>query len=282
MPGDRSSRGPCRRLAGFRDLLAFMTGIPLGGGDIERAACAFPLIPFVGALEGLLASLALAVLAVFGVEGVLAGAFYLVVHLLVTGGIHLDGFSDYLDVLGSRLSGEGAVRVLKDPRKGSHAIVWIAATFILSAASAGEIASLASAPGPCPVLCLAVFTAVYTASTEAMYMVLAVGPREPYMGLGGLFKDYMDRADHAVNIAAYTITGLLLALAALHSTSSATILLVVLAAPFPISILAARDASHRLGFVNGDVAGFAYEATRTILLALAAIALHAGAGLGAL
>ena len=263
--------------------MAFMTGIPLGGGDIERAACAFPLIPFVGALEGLLASLALAVLAVFGVEGVLAGAFYLVVHLLVTGGIHLDGFSDYLDVLGSRLSGEGAVKVLKDPRKGSHAIVWIAATFILSAASAGEIASLASAPGPCPVLCLAVFTAVYTASAEAMYMVLAVGPREPYMGLGGLFKDYMDRAGHAVNIAAYTITGLLLALAALHSTSSVTILLVVvLAAPFPLSILAARDASHRLGFVNGDVAGFAYEATRTILLALAAIALHAGAGLGAL
>lgn len=264
-----------QRLTGFRDLLAFMTGIPLGGGRIEAAASAFPLVPVVGVLEGILASLALLALGSLGVGGALAGAVYLAVHLLVTGAIHLDGFSDYVDVVGSRLSGERAVRVLKDPRKGSHAIVWVVVILIASAASAGGMASMVGGSiRESGLLVLQLVTAIYAASSEAMYIVLAVGRREPYEGLGSLFKDYMDAAGHALNVASYALIASVLALATPGSTTFKGLLLVVLAAPLPLSIIVSRDAEARLGFVNGDVAGFTYEAARTLLLVSAFLALH--------
>ena len=278
----RGSLGLRQRITGFRDLLAFMTGIPLGGGKIEAAASAFPLIPIVGALEGILVSLVLLTLGAVGVGGALLGAAYLVAHVLVTGAIHLDGFSDYVDVLGSRLSGERAVRVLKDPRKGSHAIVWVAVILIVSAAAAGDIVSTVWGPTPGSGLSIVPLTvATYAASAEAMYVVIAVGRREPYEGLGGLFKDYMDTVSHAVNVASYTLIALVLALITPRTASSTVLLLAVLAAPIPLSIVVARDAESRLGFVNGDVAGFTYEAVRTLLLASASLALHVGVeGLG--
>ncbi len=275
----RGSLGLCQRLAGFRDLLAFMTGIPLGGGRIEAAASAFPLIPIVGALEGILVSLVLLALVAVGVDGALLGAAYLVAHVLVTGAIHLDGFSDYVDVLGSRLSGERAVRVLKDPRKGSHAIVWISVILIVSASSAGDLVSTVWGSTPCTGLCIIpLIAATYAASAEAMYLVLAIGRREPYEGLGGLFKDYMDTVGHAVNAVTYALIALVLALTTSHTAASTFLLTAVLVAPIPLSIIVARDAESRLGFVNGDVAGFTYEAVRTLLLALAALALNVGVG----
>ncbi|GAB6148606.1 adenosylcobinamide-GDP ribazoletransferase [Stetteria hydrogenophila] len=268
----RGRRGLRARLSGFRDLLAFATGIPLGGGSVEAAAAAFPLAPLLGALEGLLASLALAALGAAGVPGSLAGAVYLVLHVAITGALHLDGFSDYADVVGSRLAGEGALRVLKDPSRGSYALAWTTVALVASAAAAGSLAPLGA--GLLPLL-----TAVYAFSAEAMYLVIAAGRREPYEGLAGAFKDSMDGEGHAVNAASYAGVACLSAAAALQrSPLEAALVAVAAALAVPFSLLVARDAESRLGFVNGDVAGFAYEALRTFLLTMAALALSAAGG----
>lgn len=259
------------RLAGLRDLAAFMTGIPLGGGSLEAAARAFPLVPLIGALEGVIASLALAALGALGAGGLLAGAVYLAVHAAVTGSIHLDGFADYADVIGSRARGRRALEVLKDPRRGSHAAVWTAVILIASAAAAGELAALASSHRAW-IPAASLVTAVYASSSEAMYMVLALGPREPYQGLAGLFKDNMDSRGHAVNAAAYAAVSALTLASTQGPLGLRALVAGILAAPLPLSLAAARDAESRLGFVNGDVAGFAYEASRTALLAVAAVA----------
>jgi len=131
---------------GFRDLLSFLTTLPVGGRSLEGAADSFPEAPLVGLLVGLAAG------GLGGLAGLLwgscmAGAVYMAAYTLVTGGLHLDGYADVEDVLGSGLRGGEALRVLKDPRRGAHALAMVVVDGIASVAVAAGLYSAAGATG---------------------------------------------------------------------------------------------------------------------------------------
>jgi len=256
---------------GFRDLLAFMTGLPVGGGSLERAARSFHLAPLVGVVEGLVAAAAVSAATIAGSPEVLAGAIYIATHIALTGGIHLDGFSDYMDVVGSRLRGEAAVRVLKDPRRGSYAIAWTFTILALSLASIAAVSDLGVAA------LAALLAAAYLAAAEAAYTAIALGSPPPYPGLASKFKAEVTRGRVFVNIALYTVLAAAVAAASLKLIGPEGLAAALAAAATgPLAGAAsAIDAGRRLGFVSGDVAGFAFEASRTAALTLAAIAVSA-------
>jgi adenosylcobinamide-GDP ribazoletransferase len=73
----------------------------------------------------------------FGV--ILTAAIMTLLPILITGGIHLDGFADTIDALSSHAPPEKKREILKDPRAGAFAVIWTAIYLILFFALCTEI-----------------------------------------------------------------------------------------------------------------------------------------------
>jgi adenosylcobinamide-GDP ribazoletransferase len=67
-----------------------------------------------------------------GVNEILFAAVAALIPLLVTGGIHLDGFCDTVDALASHQTREKKLEILKDPHTGAFAVMGCAAYLLLS------------------------------------------------------------------------------------------------------------------------------------------------------
>ncbi len=97
--------------------------------NMRYAMAAFPLI---GLVIGLVEYLALLACEWLGIAGLLRGAILCILPILITGGIHLDGYSDTEDALASHKSPEEKQQILKDPHVGSFALIRIFIYLLLS------------------------------------------------------------------------------------------------------------------------------------------------------
>ena len=99
------------------------------------AMCFFPL---VGAVTGLALWGWLALCDMLGFGRLLRGAVAALLPLLITGGIHMDGFMDTADALASWQPKEKRLEILKDSHTGAFAVMGCAGYLLLSAALFGE------------------------------------------------------------------------------------------------------------------------------------------------
>ena len=91
--------------------------------SLRYAICFFPLIgAVIGAVEYGWFRLA----GVLGIPGLLRGAVAAALPLLLTGGIHADGFCDTVDALSSHQSRERMLEILKDSHCGAFAVIFFA------------------------------------------------------------------------------------------------------------------------------------------------------------
>ncbi len=95
--------------------------------NMRDAMCFFPL---VGALIGLLFYGWGLLCQAMGFSGVFFAAIAVVLPVLVTGGIHLDGFCDTMDALGSHREVEKKLEILKDSHIGAFALIGCGALLI--------------------------------------------------------------------------------------------------------------------------------------------------------
>lgn len=108
--------------------------------NMRYALCAFPLIGLVcGALWWGWGELC----TYFSVPHLLRGAGLCLIPVLVTGGIHLDGYADTCDALASHAPAEKKQEILKDPRCGAFAVIRLCSYF---AAHLALCAALSPAP----------------------------------------------------------------------------------------------------------------------------------------
>lgn len=97
--------------------------------DMRSAICFLPAVGiFTGTALILWQWLCLALKA----ETALFAAVAVVLPLLITGGIHMDGFMDTADALGSHQPRERKLEIMKDSHIGSSAVIWCAAYLLLS------------------------------------------------------------------------------------------------------------------------------------------------------
>ena len=94
-----------------------------------RYAMAF--FPLVGAVIGGCMTAWWHVAAVRNYNVLFTGAVFAVLPLLISGGIHMDGFLDTMDALGSCRPREEKLDILKDPHAGAFAIISAAAYMAL-------------------------------------------------------------------------------------------------------------------------------------------------------
>ncbi|MBQ9001675.1 MAG: adenosylcobinamide-GDP ribazoletransferase [Eggerthellaceae bacterium] len=104
--------------------------------NMRYMMCFFPA---VGLAQGAFLAGWFAFCQAVGVGPVLFGAGVALVPVLVTGGIHLDGFCDVVDAQSSHASSERKREILKDPHAGAFASIAVAAYLIAYTALATEL-----------------------------------------------------------------------------------------------------------------------------------------------
>ena len=100
-----------------------MPQFPWNERNMRYALCAFPLVGAVCAGGWVLASL-------LPLPDFLQGAALCLVPVLVTGGVHLDGYADTWDARASHAEPSKKQEILKDPRCGAFAVIHLCAYFV--------------------------------------------------------------------------------------------------------------------------------------------------------
>ena len=113
---------------------AMYSKIPTPEADWEKekmryVMCFFPL---VGAVIGALICGWTLLCGSMAIGGGLRAAVYVLLPVLVTGGIHLDGYLDTCDALHSYAPKERKLEILKDPHTGAFAIICGISLFMMN------------------------------------------------------------------------------------------------------------------------------------------------------
>ena len=107
----------------------------------RTAALTLAFFPLVGLAEGFLTAAALLFLRWLRAGDLLIGAAGVLVPVLFNGGIHLDGFCDVCDALGSHQPTERKLEILKDSRCGAFALIGCVCLLLTRAAATAELAA---------------------------------------------------------------------------------------------------------------------------------------------
>ena len=119
--------------------------------NMRYMMAAFPL---VGAVIGLLVWGWQLLAQALGFGTILTGAGYTLIPIVVTGGIHMDGFADVMDAQSSHASPERRQRIMRDPHIGAFAAIAVACYLIAYFALACEL----PIGGPVPLACIPVIS----------------------------------------------------------------------------------------------------------------------------
>jgi adenosylcobinamide-GDP ribazoletransferase len=234
-------------LRSLRIAFGLMTTLPIklpdnwSAGDSGLASLWYP---FVGLIVGAITWLAWKG-ALFLLPASVAGVVTLVVWVVLTGGLHLDGLADCCDGLLSSTSLERRLEIMKDPHVGAFGVIGLVLVLMLKAAALGSLAP-ASSPG------------ILLASSLARWCILpaALLPLARPSGMG---------ADLALGFrSSFIIWGAITPLAiaiSLGARGSVSAL-----AGLGAAVLVLGLAKSRIGGVTGDVFGMVVEVVETVVL----------------
>ncbi|WP_314663946.1 adenosylcobinamide-GDP ribazoletransferase [uncultured Selenomonas sp.] len=218
--------------------------------DFGRSTRFFPL---VGLVLGICYALAAWILvSVLGMR-VLTAALLLILPLLLTGGLHADGFMDTADGVFSGRERERKLEIMKDSRVGSFGVVAFVLLMFLQFALLLDMS---------PPLLVSVFFVMPIIGRMAMVLAVSCFPYARADGMGKTFADMADRG--TVAIAAVTTSVLVIPIGLL-----ATLALVL---GIVFALLFCRWMTAILGGVTGDVYGAATVLTETIVLVVFSLA----------
>ncbi len=271
---------PVKTIKTFRDLLSFLTIIPVGGKEdfIFTTAENVWLFPLIGGFIGVLAALyfsackiivaflvglanSMVALPVGFLDKLFPAAMTVAFLLVITGLQHFDGLIDLGNAVGPRS--------LHDRKMVAHA--WTVSYAGAVLALAVEFAAFVGLFFINPLFAIAAIIASEVAAKLAMVTIVWVG-RPSHKGLGSIF---LSKAKKNLNFVAYIIS-ILIALACFVFVGGWFLGLVgvgIVLVSVPVALVM-REVSNRVfGGVSGDMIGATNEAARAAALVLFAVAL---------
>ena len=123
--------------------------VPQVAWSEENRKYSMCFFPWIGAVIGLLMWGWLRLCGALSIGSVLKGAVGALLPILVTGGIHMDGFMDTSDALASWQSRERRLEILKDSHVGAFAVLGCAGYLLLHAAVLSEATAASGAMLAC-------------------------------------------------------------------------------------------------------------------------------------
>ncbi len=207
--------------------------------NMKYAICFFPA---VGIVCGLLVFLLGKAGEILEMSSFFASAVTLCIPLLVTGGIHMDGFMDTVDAISSGKPMQEKLKILSDPHAGAFAVIYCIVYLILNMAFVHEIYSQGSIFALCPLYVL----------SRSMSALCAVNL--PNARGGGMLSLYTKGAEiKTVNIS-MSLTALLCA--GIMFVFSPVIGAFVTGAGLLWTVIYRTLVKKHFGGVTGDTAGF--------------------------
>ena len=221
--------------------------------NMKYTMCFFPLI---GVVTGALIYLAGMFLDGNIFPGLSCGklmfaAVMTLIPVLVSGGIHLDGFMDTMDALGSWGDKERKLEILKDSHNGAFAVIGICCYFILSLGVWSEIHTKM----------LPVVAAVYVISRALSGFAVVTFPAARGSGLVKTFQDGAQKK--AVRIA---MIGYLIMAAGYLYVISPICMIISLVIAGVVFEYYYRMSMKQFGGVTGDLAGYFLQICELALL----------------
>lgn len=273
-----------RAIKVFKDLLSFLTIIPMGGKEdfIFTTASNMYLFPIIGAFIGLLAGLYyiaastivsfilglvgayIAVPTVFG--ALIPSAMTIAFLLVITGLQHFDGLIDLGNALG--------IRNLHDRKMKAHewTVTYGGAVLSFAVEALAFLGLFWVIRGSADFWL--VFSAVFLAEVTAkLAMVTIVWIGKPsHKGLGSIF---LAKAKKKLNYVAYALSALLVfpVLYFLAGWLLALAALVVVFVSVPVAFMMNKVSNHVFSGVSGDMIGATNEIARAVTLILFAVVL---------
>ena len=249
-------------MKGFRAAVGFLTILPVSSRDPAGLAYARGYFPLVGLVLGaVLVGLDLLLTGtLFLPEGLfiapapsplLVSAILVVTLVVLTRGLHLDGFMDTCDALFGGFTRARRLEILRDPHVGAFAVVGVVSLLIIKCTA---IASLYQ-PWRLPVLILFPCLSRWT-----VLLLMEIYPYARSEGLGSAFLRGRGRLQ--------LFFGLICALFASLLAAGVLGLILLLAASLLAWVIGAW-ASRQLGGLTGDVYGAVNEVVETAVLVLA-------------
>lgn len=218
--------------------------------NMRFALCWFPL---AGVVTGLLVWLWDLAAGLLGTGMVLRSAVCVLIPVLVTGGIHLDGFLDTADALGSWQTRERRLEILKDSHAGAFAVIACCSYFLASFALWTEIDSDS----------VAVLSLGFVLSRALSGFGICTFPCAKETGLAAAFASGADRKRARICLAleAAVCMGAMILLDWRRGICGAAAAVCVCAA-------CRRMALRRFGGITGDIQGFFLQICELVMAAV--------------
>ncbi len=211
----------------------------------ENMRFALAALPLVGVLIGALLWSWAWLCGALSVGSILFAAGMTLLPLLVSGGIHLDGFCDTVDALSSHATQERKREILKDPHVGAFAVIGVCAYLLAVFALYTEL------PNEKNAVLLACLIPVLSRGAGAL---ASFGTPSDGAGLLHTMRSSADRRAVVWILAAWCVLGVsgLLLLAPLTGG-------VMALAGALCTVLTVRMAKRQFGGMSGDLAGFCIQ-----------------------
>ena len=166
---------------GFLIAFAMFSRIPVPRADWDKENMKYMIcfFPGIGLVIGLLICGYGKLCGLTDMGSLMRAAGYVLIPLLVTGGIHMDGFLDTVDALSSWQPKEKKLEILKDSHAGAFAVIMGCAYFLLALGVWSEMDEKV----------LPVLAAGYILSRALSGMALATFPCANKKGSLGMFAD---------------------------------------------------------------------------------------------
>ena len=227
--------------------------VPQVAWSEENRKYSMCFFPWIGAVIGLLMWGWLRLCGALSIGSVLKGAVGALLPILVTGGIHMDGFMDTSDALASWQSRERRLEILKDSHVGAFAVLGCAGYLLLHAAVLSEATAASGAMLAC------VFVLSRALSAWAMAAFRSARPS----GMLDAFARAAHRRLVTISCAVYTVLCVVV-----WSVCGGWLALACLLTAALCVLYYRRMAYKQFGGVTGDLAGWFLQVTELALTAV--------------
>lgn len=226
--------------------LSMYSRIPVPRVDWEKenmryAMCFFPMI---GVVIGAVMYLAGWLLDKTSVGGLFRGVVFTLIPIIITGGIHMDGFMDTMDALGSWGDREKKLEILKDSHAGAFAILGMGCYLMWSVAVWSEL----------PAEVLRVCSVSFVLSRALSGFSVVTFPAARNSGLLKMFQDGAQKKVVRITMCLYVAAAVIM-MAVMNARAMTGAVTGVMIA-FLYYIVVSRK---QFGGVTGDLAGFFLE-----------------------
>jgi adenosylcobinamide-GDP ribazoletransferase len=242
----------------FALMLAFFTRIPVRAPETIDDALYKKGIKYLFIIGIIIGVPIGAVMLLQGVIGAYVAAFLaLVIYLLLSGGLHLDGMADTVDGFAAHRDREGTLAIMKDSHIGTFGVLAICVYVVGMTVCMAQAGFAAAGLFPLVGRTAALLCARINVSATN--------------GLGRWFVDGVKTGHLVSAILAFAAIAAVFSLYLLGWLGMAGIVVSFLAALL-VTVLVVKRFAKKLGGVTGDVIGFSVEFSQLVFLLFSCIA----------